>query len=133
MVVLDKNNKSAFTLTELLIVVVLVGILATLAMPSFRNAQRRTIDKEAKTNLKVMETAHKVKVLERGAGETCSDNSSCNDTLDLDLSAAPPVGNWLYQVVVSGMSDYSFQATGSKGTPPTGWQMDEGDDESTAF
>lgn len=131
MVVLDKNNKSAFTLTELLIVVVLVGILIALAMPSFQNAKRRAIDKEAKTNIKIMETAHKVRVLEEGAGAVCSDNTDCNDTLDLDLPAAPPVGNWLYKVLVSGLSSYSFQATGSKGT--SNWQMDEDDDEPTAF
>jgi prepilin-type N-terminal cleavage/methylation domain-containing protein len=132
MVVLN-NNRSAFTLTELLVVVVLVGILAVLAMPSFRNAQRRAIDKEAKTNLKIMETAYKVRVLEEGAGAVCSDNSDCNNTFDLDLPPAPPAGNWLYQAVVTGLSDYSFQATGSKGTPSTGWQMDVGDDEPTSF
>ncbi|MCF7895056.1 MAG: prepilin-type N-terminal cleavage/methylation domain-containing protein [Candidatus Omnitrophica bacterium] len=130
---MDKSNKSAFTLTEMLVVVVLVGVLVALAMPSFRGAQRRAIDKEAWTNLNMMATALKMRILEERAGAICSDNSDCNDTLDLDLPAAPPVGNWLYEVLVSGVSDYSFEARGSKGTPPTGWQMDEGDDEPTSF
>ncbi|MFH1743239.1 MAG: prepilin-type N-terminal cleavage/methylation domain-containing protein [bacterium] len=47
----------AFTLIELLIVVAILGILATLAIPNLLNAQIRAKTARAKSDMKVMETA----------------------------------------------------------------------------
>ena len=41
------NSQSAFTLVELIVVVVIIGILSSIAIPSFQNASDKAKQKEA--------------------------------------------------------------------------------------
>ncbi|MCF7874154.1 MAG: prepilin-type N-terminal cleavage/methylation domain-containing protein [Candidatus Omnitrophica bacterium] len=118
--------KPSFTLIELLVVVVIVGIVATFAMPGFFGAQKKTIDKEARTNLKLIQTAEEIKEVEEGQYKPCGSNSACNTALSLDLPASVANGgNWDYSVTCSSScsSGFTAQATGSKGTQ--NWSIDE--------
>ncbi len=45
------NNKSGFTLIELMIVVAIVGILAVITIPNFLNYQAKSSQVETKTSL----------------------------------------------------------------------------------
>ena len=49
---IGKNNKSGFTLVELVIVVVLIGVLAAMAMPKFGS-----LTGQAQTNANSMKTS----------------------------------------------------------------------------
>jgi type IV pilus assembly protein PilA len=53
------NNKSGFTLIELMIVVAIIGILASLAIPDFLKFQAKSRQSEAKMNLGALWTTQK--------------------------------------------------------------------------
>ncbi len=54
---LAMSNQKGFSLTELMIVVAIIGILATLAIPKFLQYQAKAKQTEAKTNLVALHTA----------------------------------------------------------------------------
>ena len=53
----DKNRQKGFTLVELMIVVAIIGILAAVAIPNFRNYQLKSKTTEAKVNLGAIKTS----------------------------------------------------------------------------
>ena len=57
---LDKEKRAGFTLVELMIVVVIVGVLAAVAIPLYRGYTKRAIATEAVTGLGTVRTALRV-------------------------------------------------------------------------
>ncbi len=55
-----KPPRTGFTLIELLIVVAIIGILAAIAVPNFRNAQLRAKVTNVVANMKAFETANEM-------------------------------------------------------------------------
>ncbi len=53
------KNESGFSLVELMIVVAIIGILATVAIPNFQRFQAKARQSEAKTNLSALYSAEK--------------------------------------------------------------------------
>ena len=51
------QNQRGFSLTELMIVVAIIGILATIAIPNFLRYQAKAKQTEAKANLVALHTA----------------------------------------------------------------------------
>lgn len=88
-----------FTLTEIIIVLVIVGILVTLAISQFGPGRERAIGKEAVANLKLIAAAEKIYRIENSfyypylAG-THSDVAVINTNLKLFLSEK----NWDYAI-----------------------------------
>ncbi len=58
------KNKKGFTLIELLVVVLIIGIIAAIALPLYRKAVERSKVAEAISNLKAMENATNMYILE---------------------------------------------------------------------
>ena len=94
---LTKANKG-YTLTEMLVVIIIVGILAALALVNYTKSKEQTIDKEAKANLKLVQAAQKIYRMENTFYYP-NTGSAATGAINTDLRLSLPTGtnpNWNY-------------------------------------
>jgi type IV pilus assembly protein PilA len=137
------ERSEGFTLVELLIVMLILGILAAVVVPSFFIQRDKALDAEAKTAVRSAETAAEtVQTDNDGAydgalGVTVASLVAIEPTLaDADLSV-PAVGPTSYTIRVQsqtgntfditrnpgGMVDLTCALAGESGCPPDGtWE-----------
>ena len=63
---MKKSGIAEFTLTEIIIIVMIIGILATFGIPSYRQARINSIVRAKEKNIILTETAAKQYATERG-------------------------------------------------------------------
>ncbi|MCX5693212.1 MAG: prepilin-type N-terminal cleavage/methylation domain-containing protein [Candidatus Omnitrophica bacterium] len=97
--ILFKRFKAGFTLTEILVVVIIIGILATLALPMLVKTLEKAKVGEAISNLNLIRTGQKIYFLEYGQfSPTIDDLNIESPNLALsryfyyDLDGTVPVG-----------------------------------------
>jgi prepilin-type N-terminal cleavage/methylation domain-containing protein len=84
-------NRRGFTLIELLIVVVIIGVLATIAIPKFANTKQKAIMASMKTDLRNLVTA-----------EEAYSADSVRYTTDLGTGYTATTGNVLGTIALTG-------------------------------
>ncbi|MDD5506378.1 MAG: prepilin-type N-terminal cleavage/methylation domain-containing protein [Candidatus Omnitrophica bacterium] len=93
-------NKKSFSLIELIVVVVIIGILAALALPGFGTSKERVLDKEAKANLALIQAAEKIYKMESGFYYPSSGSTNVIADINTYLRVNLPTGalSWTYEV-----------------------------------
>jgi prepilin-type N-terminal cleavage/methylation domain-containing protein len=106
-----------FTLVEIVIVLIVVGVLAALALPSYTKGKERALGKEAQANLILIAGAEKNYRMEMGHfypnGGTETNVTAINQNLILSLVdvESNPNSPWDYNITSDGSS---FNATAAR-------------------
>ena len=119
-------TRKGFTLIEVLIVVIILGILATIAIPQFAKMTSRARLAEAWTNIGAIRTAQSVYYLENSSYATGVVSPGNSQGMDIDIQST----NFQYTVSANaGNGGYDVNAVGNSGASyPAGlWAYMEGD------
>jgi prepilin-type N-terminal cleavage/methylation domain-containing protein len=93
--------KNGFSLIELLVVIIIISILASIGYPLLTGAKERALDKEAIANLKLLQAAERIYRMENGTYYPPASIGRQNDIeqLNINLKLTLPSGsnrNWNY-------------------------------------
>ena len=110
------NTEKAISLTELIVVVLIVSILAVLAVPRHFRAREQVMDKEPQHVLQLIRAAERTYWMEAGhfwpppgsPVATNIDHINSNLSLDIDHS-----GEWVY--AISDVDGFTASASRSRG------------------
>ena len=126
--------KRGLTVLEILTVVLIIGVLVALALPRYGIMRERTLDNEAKANLRLIQAAERIYRMEISIfypTGSAANTAGINQNLRLFL----PTGgtrSWNYSIADTGGSA-SFNAQAARFQSPANWnrhfKIDEDDDE----
>lgn len=112
---LNLRKEAAFTLIELMVVVIIIGVLAAIGIPNYFFTKEKQMDREAQSALLLIHAANKQYFaqieLYYPIGGT-SDVSAINNDLSLDLRSSV----WDYSIESIGGADYHATAIRAGGT-----------------
>ncbi len=95
-----------FTLMETIVVLIIIGVLATIGVAQYTAHREAVLDKEAIANLKLIQSAERIYKMEIGAYIAAGNNSTVNSLLNLML---PEAGSrWNYKVDNVTTSPHAF-------------------------
>jgi prepilin-type N-terminal cleavage/methylation domain-containing protein len=117
------SGKNCYTLMELVIVLVIVGILARFGLTNFYKARERAFLRQAVAELRMIKDAELAYMLKHSTFTTCTDPTQCSSYLGLAFSDTSNLGigttgsagaAWSYSVAgVAPYCAYAVRATGS--------------------
>ncbi len=94
---LRKRGKGAFTLMELMIVIAIIGILATLAVPSFKKVRLSAKWRACQTNMSTLATA-----IDSCVSEADDVSGQCGDSYDTPSDSAMKLKKAVFDALVKG-------------------------------
>lgn len=116
----------SFTLIEMLVVIIIVGVLATLAVQHYQGFRFRALDKEAQANLRLILAAERIARMESNNNQyvlpSPNDISGINSALKLTIGTANAF--WNYSITVgAGGTTFCAQASRATATPAKNWRI----------
>jgi type IV pilus assembly protein PilA len=127
---MDKR-KNAFTLLEVIIVAVIIGILVGIALPAYRKSKESALDKEARVNLRLIQAAERIYNMEHNFYYPYNTSTSVitdiNSYLKLQLPN-PATLNWSYNVSSLLTNANKSTMSAARTTPSRTWTLNLNDE-----
>lgn len=132
-------KKRAFTLIELIMVVVIIGILAGLSLAVYRPLRERALNREARANLRLIIAAERILRMETGnfclptTTPPCATIGDLNTNLKLALPTSAD-RNWNYSVALgTGMASLPANAQADRNNGDRHWCLSTADPDTNNF
>ncbi len=124
------KRAKGFTLVELVIVIVIVGILSIVAVPIYRGYTRKAMASEGKALLGTIQTSEKVYFAEYATFKTAT-TTSCNTELDVDARSNKYFTTFTVSAAAATGDGANYTATttgngGASGITLTMWASSKG-------
>lgn len=120
------KERAGFTLMEVLVVLIIIGILVGLSIPNYTKTRERAIDKEAQTVLSLVQAAermYRLKAVEYYPFSGVESNIN-NINTNLKLNLASPSQRWNYSIQNTATG---FTASAARIGGARTWQIDQDD------
>lgn len=109
---MKKYAKKGFTLVEIMIVVVIIGLLAAMAIPAFNKVRATSQDKAVKNNLRQLAAAAQQYMLDKGVTRVVNTDVVGTST-EKYISQISLVGGETYTIVIdSGTTQIATEVAG---------------------
>lgn len=110
------HSNKGFTLVEIMIVVVIIGLLAAMAIPAFQKVRKSSQDKAITNNLRQLSGAAQQYFLERGASSANFTDLVGTDTTDRYIKSIQTVRGELYPAVLNATDTVIIAGTDTAGS-----------------
>jgi prepilin-type N-terminal cleavage/methylation domain-containing protein len=115
------SNNKGFSLLELLIVVAIILIIATIAIPSLLRSRQAANESAAVANLRTINTAQITYLSSSGGSYGTVTNLITEGLIDATFDTATnPKAGYLYALTLSGVGNSSYDATATPASDNTG-------------
>lgn len=114
------TERAGFTLMELLVVLIIIGVLVVLNTYGFGKTSEKNKAKQAEANLRVIYSAQQRYFLDQGGYYACASQPCDNDNITTDLGVDINDDYFNYSIIATNSPVASFNATAARLSPSQG-------------
>src|SRR6478609_9436757 len=103
-----RNEESGFTLVELLVVMLILGILAAIAIPAFFSQRDKGYDSDAKANARTVQTALETYAVDHNGSYV---GATMTNLADIEGTIGDMTGTGGGTVALSGLASNTYTVT----------------------